>query len=87
MSYLPLIERRIMGTVFKKTATKPLRVGAKIVVRKGQHNCSRLDKADMLADYLGFRIVRNPDAVPTTSTPENLARPTLAKQKKKRKAN
>ena len=25
-----------MGTVFKKTATKPLPAGAKIIVRKGQ---------------------------------------------------
>ena len=39
-----------MGTVYRKTATKPLPAGAKIIVRKGQ----RLDKADVLADYLGL---------------------------------
>jgi len=56
----------------------------------------RLDKADVLADYLGFRLVRNPDAKPPEPTPENRARPMLAKRKakpagstrgRKRKAN
>ncbi len=47
----------------------------------------RLDKADMLAEYLGLRLTPDPDAVPPMPTPENLARPTLAKRKAKRKAN
>jgi transcriptional regulator with XRE-family HTH domain len=43
----------------------------------------RLDKADKLAAYLGLRLVPDPDAVPPEPTPENLARPTLAKRKAK----
>ena len=46
----------------------------------------RLDKADRLAAYLGLRLVPDPDAVPPEPTPENLARPTLAKRKRQRKA-
>ncbi len=45
----------------------------------------RLDKADRLAAYLGLRLTPDPDAVPPEPTPENLARPTLAKIKAKRK--
>jgi transcriptional regulator with XRE-family HTH domain len=41
----------------------------------------RLDKADRLAAYLGLRLTPDPDAVPPTPTPENLARPALAKRK------
>ena len=33
----------IMGTVFKKTATKPLPAGAKIIVRKGQRLAEWID--------------------------------------------
>ena len=51
----------------------------------------RLEKADKLAAYFGLRLTPDPQAVPPTPTPENLARPTLAKrrakQKAKRKAN
>jgi transcriptional regulator with XRE-family HTH domain len=47
----------------------------------------RLDKADVLAAYLGLRLVSDPDAVPPAPTPENLARPMLAKRKAKRKTN
>ncbi len=43
----------------------------------------RLDKADVLAAYLGLRLVPDADAVPPEPTPENLARPTLAKRKVK----
>ena len=32
-----------MGTVFKKTATKPLPAGAKVIVRKGQRLAEWLD--------------------------------------------
>jgi transcriptional regulator with XRE-family HTH domain len=46
----------------------------------------RLDKADRLAAYLGLRLMPDPDAVPPEPTPENLARPTLAKTGAKRKA-
>jgi hypothetical protein len=46
----------------------------------------RLDKADVLAEYLGLRLVSGPDAKPPEPTPENLARPTLAKRTRKRKA-
>ena len=46
----------------------------------------RLDKADRLAAYLGLRLVSDPDAKPPEPTPENLARPTLAKRTRKRKA-
>jgi transcriptional regulator with XRE-family HTH domain len=46
----------------------------------------RLDKADRLAAFLGLRLVPDPDAVPPEPTPENLARPMLAKRKTKRKA-
>ena len=45
----------------------------------------RLDKADRLAAYLGLHLVPDPDAVPPEPTPENLARPMLAKRKTKRK--
>jgi hypothetical protein len=44
----------------------------------------RLDKADRLAAYLGLRLTPDPDAVPPEPTPENLARPMLAKPKAKR---
>ena len=47
----------------------------------------RLDKADRLAAYLGLRLTPDPDAVPPDPTPANLARPTLAKRRAKRKAN
>jgi transcriptional regulator with XRE-family HTH domain len=43
----------------------------------------RLDKADRLAAYLGFRLVPDPDAAPPEPTPANLARPTLAKRRAK----
>ena len=46
----------------------------------------RLDKADRLAAYLGLRLVPDPDAKPPAPTPENLARPMLAKRTRKRKA-
>jgi transcriptional regulator with XRE-family HTH domain len=54
--------------------------------RRGETSL-RLDKADMLAGYLGLRLVPDPDARPPQPTPENLARPMLAKHKAKRKAN
>ena len=38
---------------YKKTFTKPLPAGAKIIVRTGR----RLDKAELLAAYLGLRLV------------------------------
>ena len=44
----------------------------------------RLDKADVLAEYLGLQLVPDPDAAPPEPTPKNLARPTLSKQKAKR---
>ena len=47
----------------------------------------RLDKADRLAAYLGLHLVPDPDAKPPEPAPANLARPMLAKQKTKRKAN
>jgi transcriptional regulator with XRE-family HTH domain len=43
----------------------------------------RLDKADVLAAYLGLQLTPDPDAVPPAPTPANLARPTLAKRKAK----
>jgi transcriptional regulator with XRE-family HTH domain len=46
----------------------------------------RLDKADRLAAFLGLRLVPDPGAIPPEPTPGNLARPTLAKRKAKRKA-
>ena len=46
-----------------------------------------LDSADKLAAYLGLRMTPDPEAVPPTPTPENPARPTLAKQRAKRKAS
>ena len=45
----------------------------------------RLDKADRLAAYLGLRLVPDPGAAPPEPTPENLARPMLAKRRAKRK--
>jgi transcriptional regulator with XRE-family HTH domain len=47
----------------------------------------RLDSADRLAAYFGLRLTPDPDAVPPTPTPENLARPTLAKTRANRKAS
>jgi hypothetical protein len=35
-----------MGTVFKKTATKPLPAGAKIIVRKGERLAEWIDAKD-----------------------------------------
>ncbi len=46
----------------------------------------RLDKADRLAAYLGLQLTPDPDAAPPQPTPENLARPMLAKRKARRKA-
>jgi transcriptional regulator with XRE-family HTH domain len=43
----------------------------------------RLDKADALAEYLGLRLVRDPNAEPPQPTPENLARPMLARRRSK----
>jgi transcriptional regulator with XRE-family HTH domain len=43
----------------------------------------RLDKADLLAGYLGLRLVPDPDAKPPQPTPDNLARPMLVKRKAK----
>jgi transcriptional regulator with XRE-family HTH domain len=43
----------------------------------------RLDRADVLAAYLGLRLTPDPDAKPPEPTPENLSRPTLAKRKAK----
>jgi transcriptional regulator with XRE-family HTH domain len=47
----------------------------------------RLDKADRLAAYLGLQLAPDPDAVPPKPTPENLARPTLARRKARRKSS
>jgi transcriptional regulator with XRE-family HTH domain len=46
----------------------------------------RLDKADALAAYLGLQLTPAPDAIPPTPTPENLARPALAKRRAKQPA-
>ena len=46
----------------------------------------RLDSADKLAAHFGLRLTPDPDAVPPTPTPKNLARPKLAKGTSKRKA-
>jgi hypothetical protein len=43
-----------MGTVFKKTFTKPLPAGAKIIVRKDKW----FDEVDVLADYMGLELVK-----------------------------
>jgi plasmid maintenance system antidote protein VapI len=42
----------------------------------------RLDMADRLATFFGLRLTLDPKAVPPEPTPENLARPSLAKRKK-----
>ena len=49
-------------------------------------NTILLNKADVLAEYLGYRLVIDPEAKPPEPTPEKLARPMLAKRTKKRKA-
>jgi hypothetical protein len=46
----------------------------------------RLDKADLLAEYLGLRLVVDPKAKPPQPTPDNLARPMLTKRKAKKPA-
>jgi hypothetical protein len=46
----------------------------------------RLDKADRLAAFLGLHLTPDPDAVPPEPTPDNLARPMLAKRRTRRKA-
>jgi transcriptional regulator with XRE-family HTH domain len=43
----------------------------------------RLDKAGLLAAYLGLRLVPDPDAKAPQPTPENLAGPLLKKRKTK----
>lgn len=43
----------------------------------------RLAAADRLAAYLGLHLVPDPDAVPPKPTPEDRARPMLAKRKRK----
>lgn len=53
----------------------------------GGQTSLRLDMADRLAAYLGLRLMPDPDAVPPEPTPENLARPMLAKTRTKRKTN
>ncbi len=60
-----------MGTVYRKTITKPVPAG--------------LDKADRLAAYLGLRLVPDPDATPPEPTPANLTGPMLAKRRTKRR--
>ena len=45
-----------------------------------------LSKADVLAAYLGLRLVPDPDAQPPQPTPTNLARPMLARRRTRRKA-
>jgi hypothetical protein len=45
----------------------------------------RLDKADVLAEYLGLRLEPAPNAKLPDPTPENLARPALAKHRASRK--
>ncbi len=45
----------------------------------------RLDKADRLAVYMGLRLVPDPDAKPPEPTPDNLARPMLAKRRTRRR--
>jgi transcriptional regulator with XRE-family HTH domain len=47
----------------------------------------RTDKADRLAAYLGLHLVPDPEAMPPEPTPENLARPTLARTKARRKTH
>ena len=46
----------------------------------------RLDRADLLAEYLGLRLTQDPEAKPPEPTPENLARPMLTKRTPQRKA-
>lgn len=46
----------------------------------------RLDRADVLAEYLGLRLTPDPNAKLPEPTPENLARPMLTKRAPKRKA-
>jgi hypothetical protein len=72
-----------VDAVCKETFIKPLPTRVRLIVPKGQ----RPDKADRLAAYLGLRLMPDPDAVPPEPTPENLARPMLAKRTRKRKAN
>jgi hypothetical protein len=43
-----------MGTVCKKTATKPLPAGAEIILGKGE----RLDKPDVQTDCPGLELAR-----------------------------
>jgi len=45
----------------------------------------RLDKADVLARYLGLHLVEDRDAEPLRPTPENLARPMLSTKKQQKK--
>jgi hypothetical protein len=47
-----------MGIVYKGTFTKLLLAGAKIIVHEGHRNSSWLDKADVLAEYLGLELTR-----------------------------
>ena len=42
----------------------------------------RLDRADVLAEYLGLRLATDPGAKPPQPTPENLARPMLTAKTK-----
>jgi hypothetical protein len=44
-----------VGTVYRKTATKPLPAMAKTIIHKGQR---RLDKADALAGCFGLGLVK-----------------------------
>jgi len=45
-----------MGTVYRKSYTKPLPAGALVTVRNGRQVAEW--KADVLADYLGLALVR-----------------------------
>lgn len=45
----------------------------------------RLDKADVLAEYLGLELVVDPTAKPPEPTPDERARPMLAGPRAKRK--
>ena len=66
----------------KATAIDPANLGRFV---RGELSI-RLDKADWLAAYLGLRPTLDPNAVPPEPTPDNLARPMLAKRKGQRKA-
>ncbi len=83
----------VLRAAIRQSGLTPYRIGKDTglvvtsVIRFVEGETSlRLDKAGALAEYLGLRLIPDPEAKRPETTPANLARPTLARRQPKRKA-